>query len=86
MDEELGEGQWELIAPLLPKHKRRGRPRAAFFECFAPVPAGKTATKVRQPVPLPPVTPRVARPGSLGTDKAEVSRHPGLSPMYPKLL
>jgi hypothetical protein len=48
----LGEGQWELIAPLLPKHKRRGRPRAAFFECFAPVPAGKTTTKVRQPVPL----------------------------------
>jgi transposase len=28
MDEELGDEQWELIAPLLPKHKRRGRPRA----------------------------------------------------------
>jgi transposase len=28
MDEELGDQQWELIAPLLPKHKRRGRPRA----------------------------------------------------------
>jgi Putative transposase of IS4/5 family (DUF4096) len=25
---ELQEEQWELIAPLLPKHKRRGRPRA----------------------------------------------------------
>jgi transposase len=28
MDEELGDEQWELIAPLLPQHKRRGRPRA----------------------------------------------------------
>jgi transposase len=28
MDEELGDQQWELIAPLLPKPKRRGRPRA----------------------------------------------------------
>jgi transposase len=28
MGEELGDEQWELIAPLLPKHKRRGRPRA----------------------------------------------------------
>jgi transposase len=28
MDEELGDEQWELIAPLLPKPKRRGRPRA----------------------------------------------------------
>jgi transposase len=27
MDEELGDEQWELIAPLLPKPKRRGRPR-----------------------------------------------------------
>jgi transposase len=30
MDEELGDEQWELIAPLLPKHKRRGRPRAEY--------------------------------------------------------
>ena len=28
MDEELGDQQWELMAPLLPKPKRRGRPRA----------------------------------------------------------
>ena len=28
MDEELGDEQWELIASLMPKHKRRGRPRA----------------------------------------------------------
>ena len=28
MDEELGDEQWELIASLLPQHKRRGRPRA----------------------------------------------------------
>ncbi len=28
MDEELGDEQWELIAPLLPKPKGRGRPRA----------------------------------------------------------
>jgi transposase len=28
MDEELGDEQWELIAPLLPQHKRRGIPRA----------------------------------------------------------
>src|SRR5918996_3915798 len=28
MDEELGDEQWELITPLLPKPKRRGRPRA----------------------------------------------------------
>jgi transposase len=28
MDEELGDEQWELIAPLLPQHQRRGRPRA----------------------------------------------------------
>jgi transposase len=28
MDEELGDEQWELIAPLLAKHKRSGRPRA----------------------------------------------------------
>src|SRR5918996_5612345 len=28
MDEELGDEQWGLIAPLLPQHKRRGRPRA----------------------------------------------------------
>src|SRR5918998_3193447 len=28
MDEELGDEQWELIAPLLPLHQRRGRPRA----------------------------------------------------------
>ena len=28
MDEELGDEQWKLIAPLLPQHKRRGRPRA----------------------------------------------------------
>jgi transposase len=28
MDEELGDEQWELIAPLLPKHRRRGRPWA----------------------------------------------------------
>ena len=27
-DEELGDEQWKLIAPLLPKPKRRGRPRA----------------------------------------------------------
>ena len=27
-DEELGDEQWEMIAPLLPQHKRRGRPRA----------------------------------------------------------
>jgi transposase len=27
-DEELGDEQWGLIAPLLPQHKRRGRPRA----------------------------------------------------------
>ena len=27
-DEELGDKQWGLIAPLLPQHKRRGRPRA----------------------------------------------------------
>jgi hypothetical protein len=27
-DGDLQEEQWELIAPLLPKHKRRGRPRA----------------------------------------------------------
>ena len=28
MEGELQEEQWELIAPLLPKPKRRGRPRA----------------------------------------------------------
>ena len=28
MDEELVDQQWELIAPLLPKPKGRGRPRA----------------------------------------------------------
>jgi transposase len=28
MDEDLGDEQWELITPLLPKPKRRGRPRA----------------------------------------------------------
>jgi transposase len=28
MDEDLGDEQWEQIAPLLPQHKRRGRPRA----------------------------------------------------------
>src|SRR5688500_10721480 len=28
MDEELGDQQWELMAPLLPKPKRKGRPRA----------------------------------------------------------
>jgi Putative transposase of IS4/5 family (DUF4096) len=28
MDEELGDEQWKLIAPLLPKPKARGRPRA----------------------------------------------------------
>jgi hypothetical protein len=28
MDEELGDEQLDLIALLLPKHKRRGRPRA----------------------------------------------------------
>ena len=28
MDEELGDQQWVLMAPLLPKPKRRGRPRA----------------------------------------------------------
>jgi Putative transposase of IS4/5 family (DUF4096) len=28
MDEELGDEQWELIGPLLPKPKGRGRPRA----------------------------------------------------------
>jgi hypothetical protein len=28
MEGELQEEQWELIAPLLPKHKRRGRPPA----------------------------------------------------------
>jgi transposase len=28
MDEELGDEQWQLIAPLLPQHQRRGRPRA----------------------------------------------------------
>jgi transposase len=28
MDEEVGDKQWELIAPLLPKPKGRGRPRA----------------------------------------------------------
>jgi DNA-binding MarR family transcriptional regulator len=27
MDEELVDEQWELIAPPLPQHKRRGRPR-----------------------------------------------------------
>jgi len=28
MDGELRDGQWALIAPLLPLHKKRGRPRA----------------------------------------------------------
>ena len=28
MDEELGDEQWELIALLLLKHRRRGRPWA----------------------------------------------------------
>ena len=28
MDEELDDQQWELIAPVLPRHKSRGRPRA----------------------------------------------------------
>ena len=28
MDQELGDEHWELIAPLLPKPKGRGRPRA----------------------------------------------------------
>jgi putative transposase of IS4/5 family DUF4096 len=28
MDEESGDEQWDLIAPLLPKPKGRGRPRA----------------------------------------------------------
>ena len=28
MDKELGDEQWELIAPLLPKPKGRGKPRA----------------------------------------------------------
>jgi transposase len=28
MDEELGDEQWDLIAPLLPKPTGRGRPRA----------------------------------------------------------
>ena len=27
MDEELGDEQWKLIAPLLPQYQRRGRPR-----------------------------------------------------------
>jgi hypothetical protein len=27
MDEELGDEQWELIAPLLLKYKRKGRPQ-----------------------------------------------------------
>ena len=28
MDEELDDQDWELIVPLLPQHKSRGRPRA----------------------------------------------------------
>ena len=28
MEGELRDDQWELIAPLLPSHKKRGRPRA----------------------------------------------------------
>jgi transposase len=28
MGEELGDEQWELIVPLLPTYKKRGRPRA----------------------------------------------------------
>ncbi len=28
MNEELKDEQWEMIAPLLPLHQRRGRPRA----------------------------------------------------------
>ncbi len=28
MEEELNDDQWALIAPLLPRHNRRGRPRA----------------------------------------------------------
>jgi hypothetical protein len=28
MDEELRDEQWERIAPLLPQHQLRGRPRA----------------------------------------------------------
>lgn len=28
MDEDWGDEQWELIAPPLPQHKRRGKPRA----------------------------------------------------------
>jgi transposase len=58
MDEELGNEQWDLIAPLLPQPKGRGRPRAE-----------DQRTLVRQPVHLPPATPRVATPGSL-------ERHP----------
>lgn len=57
MDEELRDEQWELIAPLLLNHKKRGRPRAEDrrtlngillwqaqdrFGCLDPVLAGRT--------------------------------------------
>jgi hypothetical protein len=53
MDEDLGDEQWELTAPLFPKPKGRGRPQAEdrrtlngilwhSLGCFGPVPAGKT--------------------------------------------
>ena len=49
MDKELGDEQWELIAPLQLKPKRRGRPRAedrhtlnGILWVLRSVPAGKT--------------------------------------------
>ncbi len=94
MDEELGDQQWEQIAPLLPQHQRRGRPRAddrrtiegipsassgQVCGCSGPVAAGRTYQQgmAGQPVYLPPQAKGVAGPGSVGTDTAEVSQHPG---------
>jgi transposase len=85
MDDELGDEQWELIAPLLPKPKGRGRPRAEDRRTVngilwvlrsgarwkdLPPKYGSRST-------LSPATPGVARPGSLGADAPEVAHCPG---------
>jgi transposase len=83
MDEELGDPQWELIAPLLPKPKRRGKPRAEdrrtlngiLWVLRSGARWKDLPPKYGRPVHLPPAAPGVARPGSLGRHPAKIPQH-----------
>jgi hypothetical protein len=70
MDEELGDEQWDLIAPLLPKPKRRDRPRAEDRRTLSGILwVLRSGAHWKD---LPPAAPRMARPGSLGRHSAKI--------------